>query len=620
MKTFMLSLIFATCFASTITLSQVIDLEGARRKPESYQPVFSAPLIRNHGFAKSSYSSTRSFYKSKARWQRIIDSTWGPGLPLAGKLNVFDAYATALSNKFDGFLSLGLNRDSLKTSFRAMIDSSTSRGKFAGIMSRFAISLRDGHTFAWDTVVTFTPLSPGMPILVLDPFATADYFGAVLTSLPDSTALVLRTVPSHPLGLQPGDVILGYEGVRWKRLLPELLDAGLPIYAEGNGSASAQTHAWMRSVGNNWHLFDTIDVVKRITKDTLHLSLDRLLTLPSGLMMGNEQLAVPGIPSAYFFFYQGKPDGYGQSLSYGKLLGTNIGYIQLICELARLKPDSLFLSAIRTLWNTEGLVIDMRWNPGGWAMFDTAFSMMFQGEITTLEDAYRVSSASYALRPATHYRWFQIHGSFGTFYDHKLAVLLGPTCVSMGDITAQRLRYHPRVRFFGKPTIASLGDNETLDGYQDWLLGYSLSDMFHTNQPGIYLNRSEFPINEPVWFNADDVAKGVDPVLDRAVKWIKTVSPVQVSQQVPKSFELLQNYPNPFNPSTVISYSLPGSATVTLKIFNALGQEVALLVNERKEPGNYQTTWSVSNTPSGVYFYRLQAGSFVETKKMILLR
>jgi hypothetical protein len=87
----------------------------------------------------------------------------------------------------------------------------------------------------------------------------------------------------------------------------------------------------------------------------------------------------------------------------------------------------------------------------------------------------------------------------------------------------------------------------------------------------------------------------------------------------PDSFSLEQNYPNPFNPSTTISYSLPKSAIVTLRIFNALGQGVATLMNEWKMAGYYQATWNASNVPSGIYFYRLQAGEYVETKKMILL-
>jgi hypothetical protein len=101
----------------------------------------------------------------------------------------------------------------------------------------------------------------------------------------------------------------------------------------------------------------------------------------------------------------------------------------------------------------------------------------------------------------------------------------------------------------------------------------------------------------------------------------------RVSTDVPKEFSLNQNYPNPFNPSTSISYSLPKAAVVSLRIFNTLGQEVASLVNGRKEAGYYQATWN-ANVPSGVYFYRLvakaipsgQAGDYVETKKMLLIK
>ena len=89
--------------------------------------------------------------------------------------------------------------------------------------------------------------------------------------------------------------------------------------------------------------------------------------------------------------------------------------------------------------------------------------------------------------------------------------------------------------------------------------------------------------------------------------------------ETPSEIRLSQNYPNPFNPSTSISYSLPKTAVVSLRIFNALGQEITTLVNERKEAGNYQVTWNAT-VPSGIYFYRLQAGEFIETKKAILLK
>lgn len=87
----------------------------------------------------------------------------------------------------------------------------------------------------------------------------------------------------------------------------------------------------------------------------------------------------------------------------------------------------------------------------------------------------------------------------------------------------------------------------------------------------------------------------------------------------PQKFALYQNYPNPFNPSTTIRYDLPKSGTVSLKVFNALGQLVAILVNGFKEAGSHQAEWKAS-VPSGVYFYRIQSGEYLNNKRMIVLR
>jgi len=87
-----------------------------------------------------------------------------------------------------------------------------------------------------------------------------------------------------------------------------------------------------------------------------------------------------------------------------------------------------------------------------------------------------------------------------------------------------------------------------------------------------------------------------------------------------KEFVLNQNYPNPFNPTTSIQYALSSRQFVTLKVYNLLGKEVATLVNETKPAGTYNLKFDAANLTSGVYFYKLQAGSFVETKKMIVLK
>jgi hypothetical protein len=86
------------------------------------------------------------------------------------------------------------------------------------------------------------------------------------------------------------------------------------------------------------------------------------------------------------------------------------------------------------------------------------------------------------------------------------------------------------------------------------------------------------------------------------------------------SYSLSQNYPNPFNPSTRIQYSVPSTQHVTLKVFDVLGREVSTLVDEVKPAGMYRVTWDVRGYASGMYLYRLVAGTFVETKKLLVLK
>ena len=90
--------------------------------------------------------------------------------------------------------------------------------------------------------------------------------------------------------------------------------------------------------------------------------------------------------------------------------------------------------------------------------------------------------------------------------------------------------------------------------------------------------------------------------------------------ELPKGYSLLQNYPNPFNPSTTISYQLPTNSHITIKIFDAIGNEIATLVNESKPAGSYEVKFNGSKLSSGVYFYQMKAGIFVVTKKLIFMK
>jgi hypothetical protein len=95
---------------------------------------------------------------------------------------------------------------------------------------------------------------------------------------------------------------------------------------------------------------------------------------------------------------------------------------------------------------------------------------------------------------------------------------------------------------------------------------------------------------------------------------------VKGENNVVNSFELKQNYPNPFNPTTKISYSVANKSDVSLKVYDVLGKEVATLVNTTKDAGNYEVNFNASDLASGLYIYKLTAGNFVSTKKMMLLK
>jgi len=100
-----------------------------------------------------------------------------------------------------------------------------------------------------------------------------------------------------------------------------------------------------------------------------------------------------------------------------------------------------------------------------------------------------------------------------------------------------------------------------------------------------------------------------------------TITQVSVEkEQLPNQYQLFQNYPNPFNPTTTFSFALPTESFVSLKVFDIMGREVAIIVSEELSAGTYSRQWNAANLSSGIYFYRLHTGAFIETKKLILLK
>jgi hypothetical protein len=145
--------------------------------------------------------------------------------------------------------------------------------------------------------------------------------------------------------------------------------------------------------------------------------------------------------------------------------------------------------------------------------------------------------------------------------------------------------------------------------------GFPLGDLYHWWNPAIKPGATDYYTS----WKAQSAAENT-----RIKNWLATGkdggTSVATQPGIPSKYELSQNYPNPFNPLTKIKYSVPQYSNIILKVFDLLGNEIETLVNEEKPAGTYELTWSAASLPSGVYFYQLRAGSFVETKKMMLMK
>lgn len=655
-------------------------------------------------------------------WRHIIDTTWGIGSTTIEKLQIFDAFWNTIDQSYAGFQGIQDNWEQMR-SYRDTVALGVSRGKFAGILDNLVQSLHDGHVYMMDRGVAATPLNAGVPLLYsvgnelpLYNWGAASHFGAALTPLPDSTLLVYAAVTNHPIGLVPGDVILGYDGRPWKDLFKELIEVQfpMPFFFVMSGSDRAATHQWLQTAGMNWHLFDTIDIAKYGTGDTIHLPTN-LLSNPMPGIRATEQMPIAGVPF---------PDvAAGRRVSWGYISGTKTGYIY-VWGWSTASVDQDFLAAVNALMpdtSSHGLIIDIRLNEGGGIRWELGFRRLFNQNVEAARWSERASTSNHLAMQDAGPAF--LTGADAQLYDRPIAVLCGPSAISGGDMSVNILRWHPMTRTFGLPTNGAFGTYVGISGIpSEWLTGFTWAVLYSPPDMNNVLNRRSISVDEEVWLTRDGVANGEDAVVNRALAWMDSLSYAhnvrvsrdtvrnpadsiritakvenprqhalvvsaivtnaqgsvvdsvvltnapgdsvwgkfirvpgvngrynvsvrttdvtagtyrrlptvawfaivtdvdELAENLPQEFGLQQNYPNPFNPTTRIKYQLPIQSHVTLKVYNLMGQEVSTLVDRVEEPGYKSVQWDANGVASGMYFCRLQAGSFVNVKKLILLK
>jgi hypothetical protein len=261
-------------------------------------------------------------------------------------------------------------------------------------------------------------------------------------------------------------------------------------------------------------------------------------------------------------------------------------------------------------------------------------------------------------------RWLLVTGEGGMFYDgsdadykyhphadfyylHYLQKFYGDHAISTASSNSDILCYASRyssgetgVVVINKGTAERVVGIDTKSiGVGDKYYIYSFTGGTDNGDfsPNVYIN-GEGPSSTYQWGPYDQLfdIKANSYTIDNEIKFTSPARSVQMimieggnnfisgideaNSEMIHSYHLYQNYPNPFNPSTRISYQLPASAYVVLKVFDVLGREVGKLVNERQNAGNHSVQFNAPNLPSGVYFYKLQTGDFSATRKLLLLK
>ncbi len=294
----------------------------------------------------------------------------------------------------------------------------------------------------------------------------------------------------------------------------------------GSSPASGH-HAAMMSVGMNWGLFDTIDVVKYTTKDTLHYPTSLLNTITQPYFVATEQMPVIGVPF---------PDIDNKKLvSWGIVEGTTIGYVYAWdwYGIPAGETRALFAKAVDELvcqQKVQGLILDFRTNYGGFPEYaNNGYKHLFNFDPTLYySQASRVRGGPHLSFTLTPKYLSDFFSPGPALFDHPIAVLTGPMAGSSGDYNAFKMRFHPMARFFGKRTNGAYTAYTARLQYGVLAVAYfcrvdDASVYSNFNNEGFMIHKG-FPVDEEVWLTRDGVARGEDDVVKRALEWINSLS------------------------------------------------------------------------------------------------
>ncbi|MBA3829285.1 MAG: T9SS type A sorting domain-containing protein [Taibaiella sp.] len=532
-----------------------------------------------------------------SRWSRLVDSTWGAGYTDSIKLQLFNEYWSHFDSTYACYVGLPhYNWDSIVNAMRSEIMAGTSKGKFTSIINELSRYINDGHSFFNDGAVNYpSSLYPGLPLFR----GESGVLGACVTTYNDSLALVYNSVAGQPFGLVPGDIILGYNGIPWKKLVDIVLQHKLPNSCYKGSTEEATYHRYIQAAGENWYLFDTINIQKCDGS---------IVNLPTSLMNGRyyptfctEQMPVIGahILSAYEYYTLHK------TVSYGLLKGTKIGYVYMYdCSDG---TGTALYNAVKTLTEDSAagaFIIDIRTNFGGSILaFISAFEYLNNGDVSWVGYGERVSPTDrYTMQKTGPHEWYDIYDTSAHYFTGPVAMLCGPNAVSAGDLMPILYKRYPLLKLFGKSTAGAYGASQKVSLTESgFYASMQVANFFDVNDPSHYLSHTNVPIDYPVWFDRDSVCTGVDNVVTDAKKWINGILSVNYTATATSA---IQVFPNPANKILYIQVDPAITVPVEISIYDITGK---LIIKQTEPSLNAKTTLSVNihNLIAGMYFLKV---------------
>ncbi|MCK9463775.1 MAG: S41 family peptidase [Proteobacteria bacterium] len=445
-----------------------------------------------------------------------VDEYWGDAPDEETRLAIFDALWQNLADTYACFSVLDVDWDEVRARYRDEVGAAEGYGRFYQLLSWMNAELEDGHTSFSSAGICGTPLALRPPFFRTDQWSSA--IGACVTQTDSGELLVYRAADDNPAGLAPGDVIVGYDDTPWAELLEEIDSWELPLC--GSVGSADQVMEWSRltSVTANPHLFARLDVRRHGAGAIESIPTTALLEYEPRLAC-TDQLPVPGVEFPWVTDEEGAEAS--TDASWGVIEGTNVGYIYMYSQyLVWLDlPD-----ALTELAGTDGLIIDQRYNHGGWPSPD-AFDLLFDHTVENLWNcAERDPGADdYTTLAPDDHDWYFIEGDPENAYAGPIAVLQGPHAVSGGDLFPYAMSKSASVRRFGRITHGSYGCR-----YDFWDLDPFIDDLRSTYTGCMFLDEDLAAMqkweNHPdveTWLTEDGVANGEDTVVSAALAWLE---------------------------------------------------------------------------------------------------